>query len=157
MAISRKPDGSTDKIYAQGEGHGFRVIDFDTHVVSSLIKLPDIAPALQNRGGSHGIGITSDQKTLRNSGKNSAVYEFAAGLVKSGMWLDYGTSLCQPDAFDRALGARVRELTNAKIRHCLTMRPRAVLEADPASDGAAAATRYCAARRAMEPVIMMRR
>ena len=50
----------------------------------------------------------------------------AAGLVRSGMWLDYGTSLCQPDVFDKALGARVRELRNVKIRHCLTMRPRAV-------------------------------
>jgi acyl-CoA hydrolase len=55
----------------------------------------------------------------------------AASLVTSGMWLDYGTSLCQPDLFDRALAARVRELTNVKIRHCLTMRPRAVVEADP--------------------------
>jgi acyl-CoA hydrolase len=57
--------------------------------------------------------------------------ERAAGFVKSGMWLDYGTSLCQPDVFDRALAARVQELTNVKIRHCLTMRPRAVVEADP--------------------------
>jgi acyl-CoA hydrolase len=57
--------------------------------------------------------------------------ERAAGFVKSGMWLDYGTSLCQPDIFDKALGARVHEVTNVKIRHCLTMRPRAVLEADP--------------------------
>jgi acyl-CoA hydrolase len=55
----------------------------------------------------------------------------AAGFVKSGMWLDYGTSLCQPDVFDHALGARINELTNVKIRHCLTMRPRAVLNADP--------------------------
>jgi acyl-CoA hydrolase len=57
--------------------------------------------------------------------------EHAASLVKSGMWLDYGTSLCQPDVFDKALGARIREMTNVKIRHCLTMRPRAVLDADP--------------------------
>jgi len=56
----------------------------------------------------------------------------AAAFVKSGMWLDYGASLCQPDVFDRALGARINELTNVKIRHCLTMRPRAVLDADPA-------------------------
>jgi acyl-CoA hydrolase len=55
----------------------------------------------------------------------------AAGFVKSGMWLDYGTALCQPDVFDRALGARIHELTNVKIRHCLTMRPRAVFDADP--------------------------
>ena len=47
------------------------------------------------------------------------------------MWLDYGTSLCQPDVFDRALAARRDELHNVKIRSCLTMRPRAVLEADP--------------------------
>ena len=55
----------------------------------------------------------------------------AAGLVRSGMWLDYGAGLCQPDVFDRALAARIGELTNVKIRHCLTMRPRAVVEADP--------------------------
>ena len=76
MAISKRPDGSTDKIYAQGEGNGFRVVDFDTHVVTSSVKLPDIAPALQNPGGggSHGIGITSDQKTLLvNSRLNGAV------------------------------------------------------------------------------------
>ena len=55
----------------------------------------------------------------------------AAGFVASGMWLDYGAGLCQPDVFDLALAARIRELSNVKIRHCLTMRPRAVLEADP--------------------------
>ena len=55
----------------------------------------------------------------------------AAGFVESGMWLDYGTSLCQPDVFDHALASRITELTNVKIRHCLTMRPRAVHEADP--------------------------
>ena len=57
--------------------------------------------------------------------------ESAAALVKSGVWLDYGTSLCQPDVFDKALGARVRELNDVKFRSCLTMKPRAVLEADP--------------------------
>ena len=55
----------------------------------------------------------------------------AAGLVKSGMWLDYGAGLCQPDVFDKALGLRVTELANVKFRSCLTTRPRAVLEADP--------------------------
>ena len=55
----------------------------------------------------------------------------AAAFVTSGMWLDYGTGVGQPDAFDRALGARIHELTNLKIRHCLTMRPRAVHQADP--------------------------
>ena len=55
----------------------------------------------------------------------------AAALVTSGMWLDYGISLCQPDVFDKALAARTAELGNVKIRSCLSMRPRAVLEADP--------------------------
>ncbi|HEY2468198.1 MAG TPA: acetyl-CoA hydrolase/transferase C-terminal domain-containing protein [Terracidiphilus sp.] len=57
--------------------------------------------------------------------------EQAASLVKSGMWLDYGASLCQPDVFDRALAARKDELTNVKIRSCLSMHPRSVLEEDP--------------------------
>ena len=55
----------------------------------------------------------------------------AASLVESNMWLDYGTSLCQPDVFDQALAARKDELSNVKIRSCLSMKPRAVLEADP--------------------------
>ena len=56
--------------------------------------------------------------------------EEAASFVSSGMWLDYGTSLCQPDVFDKALAARAAELQNVKIRSCLSMKPRAVLEAD---------------------------
>ena len=55
----------------------------------------------------------------------------AAGLVKSGMWLDYGASLCIPDVFDTALAARAGSLTNVKIRSCLTVTPRATLDADP--------------------------
>lgn len=57
--------------------------------------------------------------------------EEAASLVRSGMWLDYGFSHCQPDVFDRALAARASELEQVKIRSCLTLRPRAVLEDDP--------------------------
>ncbi len=57
--------------------------------------------------------------------------EQAASFVQSNMWLDYGASLLQPDVFDKALAARVTELANLKIRNCLTVRPRAVLEADP--------------------------
>ncbi len=60
--------------------------------------------------------------------------EEAARLVRSGMWIDYGAILCQPDLFDRALAARKAELTNVKIRSCLTLKPRAVLEADPAGN-----------------------
>jgi acyl-CoA hydrolase len=55
----------------------------------------------------------------------------AAALVASGDWVEYGTGLAQPDAFDAALAQRVEELEDVKIRACLTLRPRAVLEADP--------------------------
>ena len=57
--------------------------------------------------------------------------EQAASFVRSGMSLDYGVALCQPDVFDKALAARRESLENVKIRSCLTMRPRAVVEADP--------------------------
>ena len=52
----------------------------------------------------------------------------AAALVKPGMWLDWAFGLCQPDRFDAALAARKDELQGVKIRACLSMRPRAVLE-----------------------------
>jgi acyl-CoA hydrolase len=55
----------------------------------------------------------------------------AAGLVKSGDWLDYGGCLSQPDVFDAALAARARELDNVAIRSSLAVKPRAVLESDP--------------------------
>jgi acyl-CoA hydrolase len=55
----------------------------------------------------------------------------AAALVQPGMWLDYGASICQPDAFDAALARRLGPLTDVRIRSILTTRPRAVLEADP--------------------------
>ncbi len=55
----------------------------------------------------------------------------AAGLVRSGDWVDYGVTLLAPDVFDRALAARAAELRSVKIRSCISLRPRAVLEADP--------------------------
>jgi acyl-CoA hydrolase len=55
----------------------------------------------------------------------------AAGLVKSGDWVEYGEVLAQPDVFDRALAARKAELRDVKIRACISTRPRAVLEVDP--------------------------
>ncbi len=57
--------------------------------------------------------------------------EEAAGLVQPGMWLDYGAIFSQPDVFDAALAKRKNQLHNVRIRSCLTVRPRAVLEADP--------------------------
>ncbi|MGB9409173.1 MAG: acetyl-CoA hydrolase/transferase C-terminal domain-containing protein [Terracidiphilus sp.] len=56
--------------------------------------------------------------------------ERAAAFVRSGMWLDYGSGLGQPDVIDQALAARWEALENVKIRSCLSMRPRAVAECE---------------------------
>ena len=60
--------------------------------------------------------------------------EAAALMVRSGMWLDYGAVLGQPDVFDAALAKRLGQVTNLRIRSCLSTRARAVLEADPKGD-----------------------
>jgi acyl-CoA hydrolase len=70
------------------------------------------------------------QRTAKNPATRLSAEE-AAGLVRSGMWLDYGTSFSQPDVFDKALAARAAGLSNVKIRSCLSLKPRAFLEADP--------------------------
>jgi YVTN family beta-propeller protein len=83
MAITKNPDGSTDKVYAQlGGFNGFAVLDFATHVRTNQIKLPDVAPDKQNPfgppAGSHGIAVTADQKTLLvNSRLNNALYAYS--------------------------------------------------------------------------------
>jgi acyl-CoA hydrolase len=69
---------------------------------------------------------------IRQASKVSA--DEAVRLVKPGMWIDYGVGMGQPDAFDRALAARRDELRDVKIRSCLTMSPRAVLQADPEAE-----------------------
>ena len=55
----------------------------------------------------------------------------AAAMVRSGMWIDYGGGLAQPDVFDAALARRATGLSGVKIRNCITTRPRAVLDTDP--------------------------
>ena len=60
----------------------------------------------------------------------SITAEAAAALVRSGMTLDYGTTHGQPDCFDRALAARA-DLTDVKVRNCISVKPLAVMEADP--------------------------
>ncbi len=72
-------------------------------------------------------------RTAKNKAQNISA-EAAAQMVQSGMWIDYGASLSQPDVFDRALAARKAELKNVKVRNCLTVRPRAILEADPETE-----------------------
>jgi hypothetical protein len=58
----------------------------------------------------------------------------AAALARSGDWVEYGTGLGQPDVFDTAPARRVDEVEDVKIRACLTLRPRAVRDADPGRD-----------------------
>jgi acyl-CoA hydrolase len=69
--------------------------------------------------------------TTRNHPARNISAAEAAALVQSGDWVEYGTSLCQPDVFDQALAERKSELQNINIRACLSVRARAVLEADP--------------------------
>lgn len=73
--------------------------------------------------------MTSGRGGARTARRVSAAA--AAALVRSGDWVDYGVALCEPDAFDRALAERVPDLHGITIRSMLSMRPRAVLEADP--------------------------
>ena len=55
----------------------------------------------------------------------------AAGLVKSGQWIDYGLCLSQPEVFDQALARRVFSLQDVRVRSCLSLNPRAILDVDP--------------------------
>lgn len=55
-------------------------------------------------------------------------------MVRSGMWLDLGGCLVQPQAFDAALAPRVQDLRDVRIRSCLTLRPIASIEADPTGE-----------------------
>ena len=83
MAVSKKPDGSTDKIYAQnGRDNGFQVIDWATRKITQAVKLPDITGQAQNPFGppaaSHGLMVTADQKTLVIISRfNSALYTYS--------------------------------------------------------------------------------
>jgi len=57
--------------------------------------------------------------------------EFAASLVKSHDWIDYGNLTGQTVAFDQALAKRVNELTDIKIWTILPQYIPQVMEADP--------------------------
>ncbi len=64
--------------------------------------------------------------------KHATAAEVAA-LVKSGMWLDFGGANTQPEVLDQAIAARKDELTNVKVRACLSIRPVMMFESDPES------------------------
>ena len=55
----------------------------------------------------------------------------AAALVQSGMWVDFAAVNSQSEVFDQALAARAHELSDVKVRSCLSVRPLAFVEADP--------------------------
>ena len=88
MAFAANPDGSTKWIFVQLSAfNGFAVVDFATHKEINRIKLPDLAagkqPFLVGGNESHGMAVTSDQKTLVvNSRLNSAIYAYSLPDLK---------------------------------------------------------------------------
>ena len=98
MAFAANPDGSTKWIFVQLSGfNGFAVVDFATHKEMNRIKLPDLAagkqPFLVGGNESHGMAVTSDQKTLVvNSRLNSAIYAYSLPDLKLVGSADVGQS-----------------------------------------------------------------
>jgi YVTN family beta-propeller protein len=83
MAFLTNPDGSTKWIFVQLTAfNGFAVVDFATRKEINRIKLPDLPPGkkpyLFGGNESHGMAVTSDEKTLIvNSRLNSAIYFYS--------------------------------------------------------------------------------
>ena len=98
MAFAANPEGSTKWIFVQLSGfNGFAVVDFATHKEINRIKLPDLAagkqPFLVGGNESHGMAVTSDQKTLVvNSRLNSAIYAYSLPDLKLVGSADVGQS-----------------------------------------------------------------
>ena len=88
MAFATNSDGTTKWMFVQLSGfNGFAVIDFATHKEINRLKLPALAagkaPFLYGGNESHGMAVTSDQKTLIvNSRLNSAVYSYSLPDLK---------------------------------------------------------------------------
>jgi YVTN family beta-propeller protein len=88
MAFLTNPDGSTKWIFAQLSAlNGFAVIDFATHKEINRIKLPSLPPGksayLWGGNESHGMAVTSDEKTLVvNSRLNSSIYFYSLPDLK---------------------------------------------------------------------------
>lgn len=98
MAFVANPDGSTKWIFVQLSGfNGFAVVDFATRKEINRIKLPDLppgkAPFLVGGNESHGMAVTSDQKTLVvNSRLNSSIYTYSIPDLKLLGQADVGRS-----------------------------------------------------------------
>jgi acyl-CoA hydrolase len=56
--------------------------------------------------------------------------EEAAGLVKSHMWIDYGSILSFPLLIDEALARRAPELEKVKVRGCFALKEPEILKVD---------------------------
>jgi YVTN family beta-propeller protein len=88
LAFATNPDGSTKWIFVQLSGfNGFAVVDFATRKEINRIKLPDLPPGktpfLVGGNESHGMAVTSDEKTLVvNSRLNSSVYFYSLPDLK---------------------------------------------------------------------------
>jgi len=88
MTFMANPDGSTKCIFAQLSGlNGFAVVDFVTHKEVNRIHLPELppgkAPYMVGGSESHGMAVTSDQKTIIvDSRLNSSVYSYSLPDLK---------------------------------------------------------------------------
>jgi YVTN family beta-propeller protein len=91
MAISVKPDGSTDKVYIQVSGHhGFVVFDWETRREVARITLPEVPEDQRylgeansvlgryNGAPAHGLGVSPDGRTVWSTSRmNSHVYVYS--------------------------------------------------------------------------------
>jgi len=83
MAFLTNPDGSTRWIFVQLSAlNGFAVVDFAARKEINRIKLPALPPGkspyLYGGNESHGMAVTSDEKTLVvNSRLNSSIYFYS--------------------------------------------------------------------------------
>jgi len=89
MAFETNADGSTKRIFLQLSGfNGFTTIDFATHQLGAEIKVPEVPPAERTTEGlqgspAHGLGVTSDGKTLGVLSKmNSKIYFYSLPDLK---------------------------------------------------------------------------
>ncbi len=98
MAFATNPDGSTKWIFVQLSAfNGFAVVDFESRKEINRIKLPALppgkAPFPEGGNESHGMAVTSDQKTLVvNSRLNSAIYMYSLPDLKLLGSTDVGNS-----------------------------------------------------------------
>jgi YVTN family beta-propeller protein len=88
MTFSANPDGSTKWIFVQLSNlNGFAVVDFATRKEINRINLPALppgkAPFMYGGNASHGLAVTSDQKTLVVCSRlNTAVYSYSLPDLK---------------------------------------------------------------------------